>query len=46
MIDRSEANRALSKAIAYADCGKQQEAERWAATLVGLLHADGILAER
>jgi hypothetical protein len=30
MIDRSEAARAMAKAIAYKQCGKQQQAEQWA----------------
>ena len=30
MIDRSEVSRALAKSIAYKQCGKQAEAERWA----------------
>lgn len=33
-IDRVNANRALAKAIAYKDCGKDQEAERWAIALL------------
>jgi hypothetical protein len=43
MIDRSEINRALAKAIAYKQCGKQVEAERWAETLVYLLECGKIL---
>ena len=35
-INRSEINRALAKAIAYKQCGKQAEAEKWAETLVHL----------
>lgn len=42
-VDRSEASRALAKALAYAACGKQGEAEAWARTLVELLHCGGIL---
>ena len=30
-LDRSEINRALAKAIAYKQCGKDAEAEAWAA---------------
>jgi hypothetical protein len=41
--DRSALNRALAKAIAYHDCGKPAQAERWAAELVRLLDARGIL---
>jgi hypothetical protein len=39
MINRSEINRALAKAIAYKQCGKQAEAE----TLVYLLECGKIL---
>jgi hypothetical protein len=42
-MDRSEVNRALSKAIAYKNCGKQQEAEQWAKELVRLLECASIL---
>jgi len=30
MIDRSEVSRALAKAIAFKNCGKDREAEDWA----------------
>ena len=30
MIDRSEVNRALAKAIAFKQCGKDAQAEAWA----------------
>jgi hypothetical protein len=43
MIDRSEVNRALAKAIAYKQCGKDEAAQRWAAILVNLLECEGIL---
>jgi hypothetical protein len=43
MIDRSEVSRALAKAIAYKQCGKQAEAEAWAARLVVLLECADIL---
>ena len=43
MIDRSEVSRALAKAIAYKNCGKHEEAERWAACLVGLLQMSHII---
>lgn len=43
MIDRSEASRALAKAIAFAQCGKSKEAAEWAAKLVRLLDAAEIL---
>ena len=42
-IDRSEVSRALAKAIAYKQCGKQAEAEQWAARLVRLLECADIL---
>ncbi len=44
MIDRSEVNRALAKAIAYKNCGKQDAAEQWAAELVRLLECADILS--
>lgn len=43
-LDRSEINRALAKAIAYKQCGKQSQAEAWAAELVTLLDCAGILS--
>ena len=43
MIDRSEVARALAKAIAYKNCGKDAEAEKWAAELVRLLACARIL---
>ena len=46
MIDRSEVSRALAKAIAYKQCGKQAEAEEWARELVRLLECAAILAPR
>lgn len=42
-IDRSEVNRALAKAIAYKNCGKDQEAINWARRLVELLECAEIL---
>lgn len=42
-IDRSELNRSLAKAIAFANCGKQEDAETWARTLVEQLGCAGIL---
>ncbi len=42
-IDRSEVSRALAKAIAYKNCGKQAEAEAWAKKLVRLLECAEIL---
>lgn len=45
-IDRSEINRAVAKAIAYKNVGKDQEAAEWAVRLVHLLACADILAER
>ena len=42
-IDRSEVSRALAKAIAYKNCGKDKEAEEWAKKLVTLLECANIL---
>lgn len=42
-IDRSAVNRALAKAIAYKQCGKDAEAEAWARDLVNQLGCAGIL---
>jgi hypothetical protein len=44
MINRSEINRALAKSIAYKQCGKQADAEAWAAQLVRLLECADILS--
>lgn len=46
MIDRSEVNRALAKAIAYKQCGKDRHARVWAAELVRLLDVAEILDQR
>lgn len=46
MIDRAAASRALAKAIAYKQCGKDAEANKWAGLLVELLECTEILAER
>jgi hypothetical protein len=43
-MDRSEINRALAKAIAYKQCGKQRSAELWARELIRLLECADILA--
>jgi len=43
MIDRSEVNRALAKAIAYKQCGQNRKAAAWAAELVRLLECSEIL---
>jgi hypothetical protein len=42
-LNRSEINQALSKAIAYKNCGKQEEAEMWARKLINLLECADIL---
>lgn len=44
-MDRSEINRALAKAIAYKNCGKDTEAAEWARKLVELLECAEILSE-
>lgn len=43
MIDRSEASRAMAKAIAYKACGKDREAAQWARELVRILECAEIL---
>ena len=43
MIDRSEVARALAKAIAYKQCGKEKEAQEWARRLIKLLELAEIL---
>ena len=43
MIDRSEVSRALAKAIALKNCGKDKEAEEWAKKLIYLLECADIL---
>lgn len=42
-MDRSEINRALAKAIAYKNCGKDEDARQWARRLVELLECADIL---
>lgn len=42
-MDRSALNQALAKAIAYKQCGKQDEAEKWARKLIELLECADIL---
>ena len=42
-IDRSEVSRALAKAIAYKNCGKDRDAAMWAVELVKLLECAEIL---
>lgn len=43
MIDRAEAARALAKAIAFKQCGKDAEAAQWARKLVEILECAEIL---
>lgn len=43
MIDRSAINQALSKAIAYKNCGKDVPAREWAKKLIELLEVSDIL---
>jgi hypothetical protein len=43
MVDRSEASRALAKAIAYKNCGKDADANTWAIELVRILQCSDIL---
>ena len=43
MIDRSEASRAMAKAIAYKQCGKDAEAAQWARDLIRILQCADIL---
>jgi hypothetical protein len=43
MIDRSAAAQALAKAIAFKQCGKDRDAEEWAARLVRILECADIL---
>jgi hypothetical protein len=42
-MNRSEIARALAKAIAYKQCGKDKEAEQWARRLIELLECADIL---
>lgn len=44
-IDRSAAARALAKAVAYKECGKDAEASMWASELVRLLECAEILED-
>lgn len=43
MVDRSEASRAMAKAIAYKQCGKDSEAAKWARELIRILQCAEIL---
>ena len=42
-IDRSAVSQALAKAIAYKQCGKDQDAKQWARKLIQLLELAEIL---
>lgn len=42
-IDRSAVSRAVAKAIAYKNCGKDKEAAEWARELVVMLECADIL---
>ena len=42
-MDRQAIARALAKALAYKNCGKQDKAEDWAAELIRLLECADIL---
>lgn len=42
-LDRSNINRALAKAIAYKECGKDAEARQWAVQLLRELQQKDIL---
>ena len=43
MVDRSEVNQALAKAIAYKQVGKEAEAQEWARKLIRQLELAEIL---
>jgi len=43
--ERSALARAMAKAIAYRDCGKQEQAEAWARELCRLLGCAGVLRD-
>lgn len=42
-INRTEAARAMAKAIAYKQCGKDNEAAQWARELIRILECAEIL---
>jgi hypothetical protein len=44
-MDRKEISRALAKAIAYKNCGKEDEAREWARKLIELLELAEILTK-
>lgn len=43
-MNRTEINRALAKAIAYKNCGKDNDAAAWGRELIRLLELSDILA--
>lgn len=43
VINRTEASRAMAKAIAYKQCGKDSEAAQWARELIRILECAEIL---
>ena len=43
MVNRTEAARAMAKAIAYKQCGKDADAAQWARKLVRILECAEIL---
>lgn len=44
-MDRQEISRAMAKALAYKQCGKDHDAEIWARRLIHLLECENILAK-
>lgn len=42
IMDRSAANRALAKAIAYVECGKTELAAEWLTTLTEMFAEQGV----
>jgi hypothetical protein len=42
-MDRQAANRALSKAIAYVECGKPELAAEWLTTLTEMFSFEGVV---
>lgn len=45
-MDRSRANTALAKAIAYVECGKPQVAAEWLDVLIVLFQEEGVDTSR
>lgn len=44
-MNRVKINQALAKAMAYKQCGKQQQANEWAIRLIEMLECAEILSE-